>query len=68
VGKGKSADIYLEVRKRRGHLFLNETSVCAATTIVYTFPFNFFFQNTTKRKESFSLKRTTLVYVLSSDW
>jgi hypothetical protein len=28
VGKGKRADIYLEVRKRRGHIFLNETSVC----------------------------------------
>jgi hypothetical protein len=28
VGKGKRADIYLEVRKRRGHLFLNETSAC----------------------------------------
>ena len=29
VGKGKRADIYLEVRKRRGHIFLNETSACA---------------------------------------
>ena len=27
VGKGKRADAYLEVRKRRGHIyFLNETS------------------------------------------
>ena len=26
------------------------------------------FQNTTKRKELFSLKETTFVYVLSSDW
>jgi hypothetical protein len=39
-----------------------------ATNIVYTFPFNFLFQNTTKRKELFPLKRTTFVYVLSSDW
>jgi hypothetical protein len=68
VGKGKRADIYLEVNKRRGHIFLNETSVCAATTIVYIFPFKKNFQNTTKRKEFFSLKRTTFVYVLSSDW
>jgi hypothetical protein len=29
VGKGKRADIYLEVRKRRGHIFLNETSACS---------------------------------------
>jgi hypothetical protein len=28
VGKGKRADVYLEVRKRRGHIFLNETSAC----------------------------------------
>jgi hypothetical protein len=28
VGKGKRADIYLEERKRRGHIFLNETSAC----------------------------------------
>jgi hypothetical protein len=28
VGKGKRADIYLEVRKRRGIYFLNETSAC----------------------------------------
>jgi len=34
--------------------------VCAIT-------FNIF-QNTTKRKKPFSLKRTTFVYVLSSDW
>jgi hypothetical protein len=39
-----------------------------ATTIVYTFPFIFSLQNTTKRKELFPLKRTTFVYVLSSDW
>jgi hypothetical protein len=29
VGKGKRADIYLEVRKRRGIYFLEETSACA---------------------------------------
>jgi hypothetical protein len=28
VGKGKRADVYLEVRKRRGTYFLNETSAC----------------------------------------
>jgi hypothetical protein len=28
VGKGKSADVYLEVRKRRGIYFFNETSAC----------------------------------------
>jgi hypothetical protein len=28
VGKGKRVDVYLEVRKRRGHIFLNETSAC----------------------------------------
>jgi hypothetical protein len=29
VGKGKKADVYLEVRKRRGGIyFLNETSAC----------------------------------------
>ena len=30
MGKGKRADVYLEVRKRRGHMiyFLNETSAC----------------------------------------
>jgi hypothetical protein len=28
VGKGKRADVYLEVRKRRGNIFLNETSAC----------------------------------------
>jgi hypothetical protein len=27
VGKGKRVDVYLEVRKRRGHIFLNETQV-----------------------------------------
>ena len=26
--KGKRADVYLEVRKRRGIYFLNETSAC----------------------------------------
>ena len=39
-----------------------------ATTIVYANPFTFFLQNTTTRKELFSLKGTTFVYVLSSDW
>jgi hypothetical protein len=29
VGKGKRSDIYLEVRKRRGIYFLEETSACA---------------------------------------
>jgi fructosamine-3-kinase len=29
VGKEKRVDVYLEVRKRRGHIFLNETSACA---------------------------------------
>jgi hypothetical protein len=33
VGKGKRADIYLEVRKSRGIYFLNETSACALTDI-----------------------------------
>jgi hypothetical protein len=28
VGKGNRADVYLEVRERRGHIFLNETSAC----------------------------------------
>jgi hypothetical protein len=28
VGKGKRADVYLEVRKRRGYIFFNETSAC----------------------------------------
>ena len=31
------------------------------TTVVYAIPYNIFFQNTTKRKELFSLKRTTLI-------
>jgi hypothetical protein len=29
VGKGKRADVYLEVRKRRGHIFL----ICIGTII-----------------------------------
>ena len=33
----------------------------------YFIPFSIF-HNTTKRMELFSLKRTTFVYVLSSDW
>ena len=37
------------------------------TNFVYAITFNIF-QNTTKRKERFSLKRTTFVYVISSDW
>ena len=28
MGKRKKVDVYLEVRKRRGHIFLNETSAC----------------------------------------
>jgi hypothetical protein len=35
VGKGKRGDIYLEVRKRRRHIFLNETSDCALITRLY---------------------------------
>jgi hypothetical protein len=38
VGKEKRVDVYLEVRKRRGHIFLNETSACAFSVIVI--PFN----------------------------
>jgi hypothetical protein len=38
VGKEKGVDVYLEVRKRRGHIFLNETSACAFSVIVI--PFN----------------------------
>jgi hypothetical protein len=30
MGKGKRVDVYLEVRKRRGHIFLNETSACGS--------------------------------------
>jgi tartrate dehydratase beta subunit/fumarate hydratase class I family protein len=30
VGKGKRVDVYLEVRKRRGIYFLNETSACGS--------------------------------------
>jgi hypothetical protein len=31
VGKGKRADVYLEVKKRRGGIyFLNQTSACGA--------------------------------------
>jgi hypothetical protein len=26
VGKGKKVDVYLEVRKRRGHIFNNQTN------------------------------------------
>jgi hypothetical protein len=33
----------------------------------YSIPFSIF-HNTTKQKELFSLKGTTFVYVLSSDW
>jgi hypothetical protein len=33
VGKGKRVDVYLEVRKRRGIYFLNETSACDSFTI-----------------------------------
>jgi hypothetical protein len=34
VGKWKRADIYLEVRKRRGIYFLNETSACGVDPIL----------------------------------
>jgi hypothetical protein len=30
VGKGRRADVYLEVRKRRGIYFFNETSACGS--------------------------------------
>ena len=33
-GKGKRADIYLEVRKMRGIYFLNETSACGVDAIL----------------------------------
>jgi hypothetical protein len=36
VGKGKRVDVYLEVRKRRGIYFLNETSVCGVHSIMFT--------------------------------
>jgi hypothetical protein len=32
VGKGKRVDVYLEVRKRRGIYFLNETNACDKTS------------------------------------
>jgi hypothetical protein len=35
VGKGKRADVYLEVRKRRGIYFLNETSACDDLIDIY---------------------------------
>jgi hypothetical protein len=39
VGKVKRADVYLEVRKRREHTYLNETSACVkgilSTKIVF---------------------------------
>ena len=35
--KGKRADIYLEVRKRRGIYFLNETSACVIDAHVLSF-------------------------------
>jgi len=38
VGKEKRVDVYLEVRKRGGHIFLNETSACAFSVILI--PFN----------------------------
>ena len=34
VGKGKRADMYIEVRKRRGHIFFNETSACGNQEII----------------------------------
>jgi hypothetical protein len=34
VGKGKRADVYLEVRMRRGIYALNETSACVHKTIL----------------------------------
>jgi hypothetical protein len=36
MGKGKRADVYLEVRKRRGIYFLNETSACGKTVFLFT--------------------------------
>ena len=35
VGKGKRVEVYLEVRKRRGIYFLNETSACAWAYLFY---------------------------------
>ena len=35
MGKGKRADVYLEVRKRRGIYFLNETSACDDLIDIY---------------------------------
>jgi hypothetical protein len=34
VGQGKRADIYLEVRKKRGIYILNETSACASISLI----------------------------------
>jgi hypothetical protein len=39
VGKGKRVDVYLEVRKRRGHTFLNEKSACGTNTLQNIYPF-----------------------------
>jgi hypothetical protein len=36
MGKRKRADVYLEVRKRMGHIFFNETSACGKTVYLYT--------------------------------
>ena len=36
MGKGKRADAYPEVRKRRGIYFLNEASACSKTVFLYT--------------------------------
>jgi hypothetical protein len=30
----KMADVYLEVRKRRGYIFLNETSACGFVSLI----------------------------------
>jgi hypothetical protein len=52
VGKGKRADIYLEVRKRRGIYFLNETSACVMKPVFsHTNIFNFCFKYTSKHRK-----------------
>jgi hypothetical protein len=35
VGKVKRADVYLEVRKRREHTYLNETSACVKACFIF---------------------------------
>ena len=37
MGKGKRVDVYLEVRKRRGIYFLNETRACVINRLMHAF-------------------------------